>query len=147
MPETYTISPLPTLIYGRFETAGPDGYSLKRGPRLRRWRCPGCGCYQIYRHALAANEEYAAAATGTKDFDSKAIAKWLRADNPVDTVIGTIVMGAKGDIKDAKYVWYRFSNGPYTEGPSGQYTATSLIEARVTSATRVFYCEMFRFWR
>jgi hypothetical protein len=29
-------------------------------------------------------------------------------------------MDAKGDIKDAKYVWYKFSNGTYAEGPSLQ---------------------------
>ena len=87
---------------------------------MLQWRFPGCGCCQIYRHALAAIQEYAAAATATKDFDNKAIAEWLRAGNPVDTVLGTIVMGIKGDIKDAKYVWYRFSNGTYAEDTSLQ---------------------------
>ena len=29
-------------------------------------------------------------------------------------------MNEKGDIKNAKYVWYKFSNGKYTEDPSLQ---------------------------
>jgi len=74
--------------------------------------------YTLYTYAAV--QEYAAAATATKGFDSKAIAAWLRAGNPVDTVLGTIVMDAKGDVKDAKYVWYKFSNGAYAEDPSLQ---------------------------
>lgn len=74
--------------------------------------------YTLYTYA--AIQEYAAAATATKGFDNKAIAAWLRAGNPVDTVLGTIVMDAKGDIKDAVYVWYKFSNGAYAEDPTLQ---------------------------
>ena len=48
------------------------------------------------------------------------IAAWLRAGNPVDTVLGTIVMDAKGDIKDAKYVWYKFHDGSYAQDDSLQ---------------------------
>jgi len=103
----FTFSPEPRNIpeakevVERFKAGGydPEGYTL---------------------YTYAAIQEYAAAATATKGFDSKAIAAWLRAGNPVDTVLGTIVMDAKGDVKDAKYVWYKFSNGAYAEDPSLQ---------------------------
>ena len=99
-PEPRNI-PAAKAVVEKFKAAGydPEGYTL---------------------YTYAAIQEYAAAATATKGFDNKAIAAWLRAGNPVDTVLGTIVMDAKGDIKDAKYVWYRFSNGAYAEDPSLQ---------------------------
>ncbi len=92
-------NPAAKAVVEKFKAAGydPEGYTL---------------------YTYAAVQEYAAAATATKGFDSKAIAEWLRAGNPVDTVLGTIVMDAKGDIKDAKYVWYKFSNGTYAEDPT-----------------------------
>ena len=91
-------NPAAKAVVEKFKAAGydPEGYTL---------------------YTYAAIQEYAAAATATKGFDNKAIAAWLRAGNPVDTVLGTIVMDAKGDIKDAKYVWYKFSNGSYAEDP------------------------------
>jgi branched-chain amino acid transport system substrate-binding protein len=99
-PEPRNI-PAAKAVVEKFKAAGydPEGYTL---------------------YTYAAIQEYAAAATATKGFDNKAIAEWLRAGNPVDTVLGTIVMDAKGDIKDAKYVWYKFSNGAYAEDPSLQ---------------------------
>ena len=99
-PEPRNI-PEAKAVVEKFKAAGydPEGYTL---------------------YTYAAVQEYAAAATATKGFDSKTIAAWLRAGNPVDTVLGTIVMDAKGDVKDAKYVWYRFSNGAYAEDPSLQ---------------------------
>ena len=94
-------NPAAKAVVEKFKAAGydPEGYTL---------------------YTYAAIQEYAAAATATKGFDNKAIAEWLRAGNPVETVLGTIVMDAKGDIKDAKYVWYKFSNGTYAEDPSLQ---------------------------
>jgi branched-chain amino acid transport system substrate-binding protein len=99
-PEPRNI-PEAKAVVEKFKAAGydPEGYTL---------------------YTYAAVQEYAAAATATKGFDSKTIAAWLRAGNPVDTVLGTIVMDAKGDVKDAKYVWYKFSNGAYAEDPSLQ---------------------------
>jgi hypothetical protein len=38
----------------------------------------------------------------------------------VKTVIGDISMNEKGDIKDAKYVWYVWKDGKYAEDPSVQ---------------------------
>lgn len=74
--------------------------------------------YTLYTYA--AIEMWAAAAKATGGFDNKKIAEWLRAGNKVDTVLGTLALDAKGDVKDAKYVWYKFANGTYAEDPSIQ---------------------------
>lgn len=99
-PEPRNI-PAAKAVVEKFKAAGydPEGYTL---------------------YTYAAIQEYAAAAKATGGFDNKKIAEWLRAGNPVDTVLGTIVMDAKGDIKDAVYVWYKFSNGTYAEDPTLQ---------------------------
>jgi branched-chain amino acid transport system substrate-binding protein len=83
-------------IVEKFKAAGynPEGYTL---------------------YAYAAIEAWAQAATATGGTDSKKIAEWLRAGNPLKTVIGEISLNDKGDIKDAKYVWYRWSGGKYAE--------------------------------
>lgn len=88
-------------VVERFKAAGydPEGYTL---------------------YTYASIQTYVAAATATKGFDNKAIAAWLRAGNLVKPVLGTIAMDEKGEIKDAKYVRYKFSNGAYAEDPSLQ---------------------------
>ena len=72
--------------------------------------------YTLYEYA--AIQAWAAAATATKTMDGKVIAKWLRAGNPFKTVLGDLSLNEKGDIKDAKYVWYKWSNGNYAEDAS-----------------------------
>jgi branched-chain amino acid transport system substrate-binding protein len=72
--------------------------------------------YTLYSYAAVQAWAQAAAATGGTD--GKKIAEWLRAGNPVKTVLGEISLNEKGDIKNAKYVWYKFHDGKYTEDPS-----------------------------
>ncbi len=74
--------------------------------------------YTLYEYAAIQAWAQAAAATGGTD--GKKIAEWLRAGNTFKTVLGDLSLDAKGDIKDAKYVWYRFSNGKYAEDASLQ---------------------------
>jgi branched-chain amino acid transport system substrate-binding protein len=74
--------------------------------------------YTLYEYAAIQAWAQAAAATGGTD--SKKIAEWLRAGNTFKTVLGDMALNEKGDVKDAKYVWYKFSNGKYTEDPSLQ---------------------------
>jgi branched-chain amino acid transport system substrate-binding protein len=74
--------------------------------------------YTLYTYA--AFQMYQAAATATKTTDSKALAEWLRAGNPVKTVLGELKLDAKGDLIGAKYVWYVFHDGKYAEDPSIQ---------------------------
>lgn len=74
--------------------------------------------YTLYTYASI--QMYAAAAAATKSFDSKKLAEWLRAGNPVKTVLGELKLDAKGDLVGAKYVWYKFSGGKYAEDLSIQ---------------------------
>ncbi len=66
-------------------------------------------------HAYAAVQAFAQAAKATQGFDGKAMAQWLRAGNTLNTVLGPISLDSKGDVKDAKYVWYKWSQGKYAE--------------------------------
>jgi branched-chain amino acid transport system substrate-binding protein len=74
--------------------------------------------YTLY--AYAAIQAWAQAATALKSTDAKEISKWLRAGNTLHTVLGDLQLDEKGDIKDAKYVWYKWSNGKYAEDASLQ---------------------------
>ena len=74
--------------------------------------------YTLYSYAAV--QAWAQAATATGGTDGKKIAEWLRAGNPVKTVLGELSLNEKGDIKDAKYVWYKFHDGKYTEDASLQ---------------------------
>ncbi len=88
-------------VVAKFRAGGydPEGYTL---------------------NTYASIQMYAAAATATKGFDSKAIAEWLRAGNVVPTVLGDLALDAKGDVKDPKLVWYRFHDGKYAVDASLQ---------------------------
>jgi branched-chain amino acid transport system substrate-binding protein len=99
-PEPRT-NPAAKELVAKFKAAGydPEGYTL---------------------YTYASIQMYAAAATATKGSDSKAIMGWLRAGNVVKTVLGDLALDAKGDVKDAKYVWYKFANGNYAEDPTIQ---------------------------
>ncbi|MBC8038901.1 MAG: branched-chain amino acid ABC transporter substrate-binding protein [Rhizobiales bacterium] len=94
-------NPAAKEVVERFKAAGydPEGYTL---------------------YEYAAIQAWAAGAAATGGTDSKKIAEWLRAGNPFKTVLGELSLDAKGDVKDAKYVWYKFSEGKYTEDTSLQ---------------------------
>jgi branched-chain amino acid transport system substrate-binding protein len=66
-------------------------------------------------HAYAAVQAFAQAATATHGLDGKVLSQWLRAGNSLNTVLGTLSLDAKGDVKDAPYVWYKWSEGNYAE--------------------------------
>lgn len=74
--------------------------------------------YTLYEYA--AIQAWAQAATATGGTDGKKIAGWLRAGNTLKTVLGDFSLNEKGDIKDPKYVWYKWSAGKYAEDPSLQ---------------------------
>jgi branched-chain amino acid transport system substrate-binding protein len=94
-------NPAAKEVVERFKAAGydPEGYTL---------------------YEYAAIQAWAAGAAATGGTDGKKIAEWLRAGNPFKTVLGELALNEKGDVKDAVYVWYKFSNGKYTEDPSLQ---------------------------
>ncbi len=99
-PEPRTI-PAAKAVVEKFKAEGydPEGYTL---------------------YTYAAIQMYVAAVTATGGKDNKKLAEWLRAGNVVPTVLGELALDAKGDVKDAKYVWYKFANGTYAEDPSIQ---------------------------
>ena len=72
--------------------------------------------YTLYTYAAV--QMWAQAAAALKSTDPKKIAEWLRAGNPVQTVLGEIKLDSKGYIVDAKYVFYKFHDGKYAEDPS-----------------------------
>src|SRR5262245_40767023 len=72
--------------------------------------------YTLYTYAAV--QMWVQAANTLKTTDSHKIAEWLRAGNPVQTVLGEIKLDSKGDIVDAKYVFYKFHDGKYAEDPS-----------------------------
>lgn len=74
--------------------------------------------YTLYTYA--AFQMYKAAAEATKSTDNQKLAEWLRAGNPVQTVLGEIKLDSKGDLTDPKYVWYTFKDGKYFEDTSLQ---------------------------
>jgi branched-chain amino acid transport system substrate-binding protein len=88
-------------IVAKFKTAGydPEGYTLYTYAAFQMWK---------------------AAAEGSKSLDPKAQAAWLRAGNPVKTVLGELKLDKKGDLIGAKYVWYVFHKGNYAEDDSIQ---------------------------
>ena len=88
-------------VVEKFKAAGydPEGYTL---------------------YTYAAIQAWAQGAAATGGTDGKKIAEWLRAGNQLKTVLGDFAMDAKGDVNGPTYVWYKFSNGKYTEDPSLQ---------------------------
>jgi branched-chain amino acid transport system substrate-binding protein len=66
-------------------------------------------------HAYAAVQAFTQAATMTKSFDGKTLSQWLRAGNSLNTVLGPISFDAKGDVKNAEFAWYKWSQGKYAE--------------------------------
>ena len=71
-------------------------------------------------YAYAAVQAYVQAAEATGGTDSHRIAAWLRAGNRVKTVLGEISLDAKGDVKEPKFAWFRWSQGHYGEAPDVQ---------------------------
>jgi branched-chain amino acid transport system substrate-binding protein len=65
--------------------------------------------------AYAAVQAFAQAATATRSVDGRVLSQWLRAGNTLNTVLGTLSLDAKGDVKDAVFAWYKWSEGTYAE--------------------------------
>ena len=65
--------------------------------------------------AYAAVQAFAQAATATRSVDGRTLSQWLRAGNVLNTVLGPLALDAKGDVKDASFAWYKWSEGTYAE--------------------------------
>lgn len=66
-------------------------------------------------YAYAAVQAWIQAAEATRTTDSTRIAEWLRAGNPVQTVVGQMKFNAKGDLQDPLIAWFRWSDGRFAE--------------------------------
>lgn len=65
--------------------------------------------------AYAAVQAFAQAATATRSVDGRVLSQWLRVGNTLNTVLGPLSLDAKGDVKDAVFAWYKWSEGTYAE--------------------------------
>ena len=82
-------------IVKKFKDGGydPEGYTLHTYVAIKVWAD-------------------AVKAAGSLEFD-KVVEALAKTDT--DSVVGKIRFDDKGDLKDASYVWYRWSNGNYAE--------------------------------
>ncbi len=89
-------NPAARKVVEAFKTSGydPEGFTL---------------------YTYATFQLYKAAAEAIKSTDSQNIAEWLRAGNPVQTVIGEIKLDSRGDVVNPSYVWYTFRDGSHIE--------------------------------
>lgn len=97
-----------TFMYDpqKFETARPvvarfkdDGYNPEG--------------YTLY--AYAAVQAWVQAAEATGGTDSHRIADWLRGGNRIRTAVGELSFDAKGDLREPRFAWFRWSEGRYAE--------------------------------
>jgi branched-chain amino acid transport system substrate-binding protein len=65
--------------------------------------------------AYAAVQAFAQAAAATHSVDGRSLSQWLRAGNTLNTVLGPLSLDAKGDVKEANFAWYKWSEGAYAE--------------------------------
>ena len=75
--------------------------------------------------AYAAVQAFAQAATATRSVDGRILSQWLRAGNTLNTVLGPLSLDAKGDVKDASFAWYKWSEGTYAEAQPFPATAST----------------------
>jgi branched-chain amino acid transport system substrate-binding protein len=94
-PDAQKLNSARTVVEGfRAADYNPEGYTLQ---------------------AYAAVQAFAQAATATHSVDGHVLSQWLRAGNTLNTVLGPLSLDAKGDVKDASFVWYKWSEGTYAE--------------------------------
>lgn len=101
---------------GALATFAPDAQKLESAQTVAEaFKSAGYNPEGYTLHAYAAVQAFAQAATATRSFEGRTLSQWLRAGNPFNTVLGTISLDAKGDVKEAPYVWYRWSQGGFAE--------------------------------
>jgi branched-chain amino acid transport system substrate-binding protein len=93
------IIPAARKVVGQFRASGfePESYTLITYAAV-----------QVIRQSIESVGEV----------NSRKSASWLRAGNPVDTVLGKIQLDSKGDLIGGGFVWYRFSKGKFAADTS-----------------------------
>lgn len=66
-------------------------------------------------NAYAAVQALVRALDATGGSDPRKMAEWLRSGTRFATVLGDIAFDAKGDLKEPRFVWLRWSQGKYAE--------------------------------
>ena len=104
---------------GTLMTFAPDPQQIAAAlPSVERFKAGGYNPEGFTLHAYAAVQAWVQAAQATGGTDSRKIAEWLRAGNLLKTVIGDIALDGKGDVKEPRYTWFRWSEGKYAEDES-----------------------------
>jgi branched-chain amino acid transport system substrate-binding protein len=104
---------------GALFTFPPDSRRLPTAaPIVARLAAAGGNADGFTLNAYAAVQALVAASRAANSTDPAKLAVALRAQ-PIETLLGPITFDAKGDIKDPRYVFYRWSNGAYAELPPG----------------------------
>jgi branched-chain amino acid transport system substrate-binding protein len=80
-------------------------------PLVQEFRRKGIDPVGYTLPSYAALELWASAANSLNTIDGKQISNWLRAGNKIDTALGQISMDRKGDLKEQKFIWYKFAKG------------------------------------
>lgn len=106
-----------------FFTFSPDPrYVPEAQTVVKSFRADGYDPEAYTLYTYAAFQLYRAAAEATGSTDSQKIAAWLRAGNPVQSVLGAITLDAKGDVVNPSYAWFTFKDGRAIEVPSSSIT-------------------------
>jgi branched-chain amino acid transport system substrate-binding protein len=102
---------------GTIMTFAPDPLKLDAAKAVvERFKAADYNPEGATLYAYAAIQAYQQAVTAAGGAgDNKKLAEWLRAGNTLKTVLGDLALDGKGDVRDAKFVWYRWHDGQYAE--------------------------------
>lgn len=100
---------------GTLMTFAPDPRKLKTAEDVvKKFKAANYDPEGYTLYTYAAFQAWAAAAAKAGSTDMGKVGAALRGMS-VDTVLGKLAWDAKGDVKDAAYVWYVFKDGKYNE--------------------------------
>lgn len=100
---------------GTLMTFAPDPRKLKSAEAVvKKFKAANYDPEGYTLYTYAAIQAWASAVEKAKSIDTAKVATALRA-GATDTVLGKLAWDAKGDVKDAAYVWYIFKEGKYAE--------------------------------
>jgi branched-chain amino acid transport system substrate-binding protein len=100
---------------GTLMTFAPDPRKLKTAEDVvKKFKAANYDPEGYTLYTYAAFQAWAEAAKKAGSTDTAKVAAALRGMT-VDTVLGKLAWDAKGDVKDAAYVWYVFKDGKYSE--------------------------------
>ncbi|MBM3532086.1 MAG: branched-chain amino acid ABC transporter substrate-binding protein [Alphaproteobacteria bacterium] len=100
---------------GTLMTFAPDPRKLKTAEDVvKKFKAANYDPEGYTLYTYAAFQAWAAAVAKAGSTDTAKVSAALKGMS-VDTVLGKLAWDAKGDVKDAAYVWYVFKDGKYNE--------------------------------